>query len=40
MTFAKVLAVVIEDPLGPIVLKDMTAKSGLEMATAASGLAV
>lgn len=40
MTFAKVLAVVIEDPLGSIVLKDMTAKSGLEMAAAASGLAV
>lgn len=40
MTFAKVLAVVIEDPLGLIVMKDMTAKSGLEMATVASGLAV
>lgn len=40
MTLAKVLADVTEDPLGPIAMKDMTAKSGLEIAAAASGLAV
>lgn len=39
-TFARVLAVVTEDPLGAIVMKDMTAESGLEMAAAASWLAV
>lgn len=39
MTFAKVLADVI-GPLGPIVMKDLTAKSGLEMAAAAPEPAV
>lgn len=37
MAFAKFLFVVIEHPLSPAVMNDMSAKTWLEMAVAASG---